>query len=370
MNCVDLVRRGLAAALLGALAACGGSSSTTTITGPGIGDGSSVAEAHQDVPTGDNTTQIVVDAGPAGDFAIGAVNVPYVTVTVCAPGSAGRCVAVDHVFLDTGSIGLRLLASKVAELGLPAAAVPADAGSGTPAGAALECYPFVLGAVWGPLASADIQIAGERAASLPVQLIDDSAAPAYAAPSDCVAASNGQLMNSAASLQANGILGIGMLSLDCGLACVNGDYSSGYTLYWSCATTCVAAALPAPMQVQNPVTYFATDNNGTLIALPKLPAFGAGTVTGRLVFGIGTQSNNQIPPTATILHVDTNPADAAYLYLSTDVATNSYRQSYIDSGSNAYFFYDGDLSQACQNTTGGASSWYCPATVLQRTAVI
>ena len=370
MSCVDRLRLAMAAVLASALVACGGSSSTTTTTGPGGGDGTSVAEAHLDVPTGDNTTQITVDAGPAGGFALGAVNVPYVTVTVCTPGSASQCATIDHVFLDTGSIGLRLLGSKVAGLALPAVAVPADAASATPAGAALECYPFVLGAVWGPLASADLQIAGERAASLPVQVIDDAATPAHAAPADCVAASNGQLMNSAASLQANGILGVGMLAFDCGLACANGDYSSGYTLYYSCTTACVPAALPAPMQVHNPVTYFATDNNGTLIALPKLPAFGAGIATGRLVFGIGTQANNQLPSTATVVHVDANPADAAYLYFTTTVAANSYPDSYIDSGSNAYFFDDSGVARGCQNITGGASSWYCPATLLQRAAVV
>ena len=370
MSCVDALRRGLATALLAALAACGGSSSTTTITGPGVGGGTSVTEAHQDTPTGDNTTQIVIDAGPASSFAIGAVNVPYVTVTICAPGSAGQCVVVDHVFLDTGSVGLRLLKSKVANLGLPPMAVPANAATGTPAGAALECYTFVLGAVWGPLATADLQIAGERAASLPVQLIDDSTSPAPAAPAECVAASNGQLMNSAATLQANGILGVGMIAYDCGLACANGDYSSGYTLYYSCTATCVPAALPANLQVQNPVTYFATDNNGTLIALPKLPAFGAGTATGRLVFGIGTQTNNQIPATAAIMHVDVNPADSTYLYFTTTAASIRYPDSYIDSGSNAYFFDDASVAQGCQNTTGAASNWYCPATALQRTAVI
>lgn len=370
MSCTDLLRNAFGTTLLATLAACGGSTTTTTITGPGIGDGTSVAEAHVDVPTGDNTTQIVVDDGPSGSFAIGAVNVPYVTVTICAPGSTSQCATIDHVFLDTGSIGLRLLRSKVAALALPSVAVPADTTSGTPAGTALECYPFVLGAVWGPLASADLQIAGERAASLPVQLIDDSTTPAWPAPADCISASNGQLMNSAASLQANGILGIGMLAFDCGLACANGDYSSGYTLYYSCPATCVPAALPAPMQVRNPVTYFATDNNGTLIVLPKLPAFGAGTATGRLVFGIGTQANNQLPSTATVVHVDANPADADYLYFSTKVAANSYADSYIDSGSNAYFFDDSGLAKDCQNTTGGTSSWYCPATSLQRAAVI
>ena len=370
MSCVDPMRRALAAVLLSALAACGGSSTTTTISGPGVGDGTTVAEAHLDVPTGDNTTQIVIDAGPSGGFALGAVNVPYVTLTLCTPGSTTQCATIDHVFLDTGSIGLRVLKSRTAGLALPAVSVPADAATGTPAGAAVECYPFVLGAVWGPLATADLQIAGERAGSLPIQLIDDSPAPDHAAPADCVAASDGQLMNSAASLQANGILGIGMLSLDCGLICVAGDYSGGYTLYYACPSGCTAAAIPASLQVQNPVTFFATDNNGTLITLPKLPGLGAGTATGRLVFGIGTQTNNQLPPTASVVHVDANPADATYLYFSTSVASNNYPDSYVDSGSNAYFFDDATVSQGCQNTTGGASKWYCPASVLQRTAIV
>jgi len=371
MSCADQLRRAVCAALACALAACGGSSSTTTLTGPGVGDGTSVAEAHLDVPTGDNTTQIVVDAGPSGGFAIGAVNVPYVTVTVCEPGSTTHCVTIDHVFLDTGSIGLRLLKSKVASLALPSLAVPADAATATPAGPAVECYPFVLGAVWGPLASVDLQIAGEHAAGLPVQLIDDSTTPDYPAPADCVAASNGQLMNSAASLQANGLLGVGMLAYDCGLGCVKGDYSSGYTLYYACPTAgCMPAALPVSLQVHNPVTFFPVDNNGTIIALPKLPGLGAGTVTGRLVFGIGTQSNNQIAPTATTIFVDPDPASPSYLYFSTQVASNAYPDSYIDSGSNALFFEDASVAQGCQNTTGGTSHWYCPPALLQRTALI
>ena len=371
MSCVERLRHGLCAALLAALAACGGSSSTTTVTGPGVGSGTSVAEAHLDVPTGDNTTQILVDSGPAGSFALGAVNVPYVTITLCSPGSTTQCATIDHVFLDTGSIGLRVLRSKVASLALPPVAVPADTATATPAGAALECYPFVLGAVWGPVASVDLQIAGEHASSLAVQLIDDATTPAYSAPADCVAASNGQLMNTAASLQANGILGIGMLAYDCGLSCVNGDYSGGYTLYYACSTTtCVPAALPASLQIHNPVTYFPVDNNGTLIAMPKLPELGAGIVTGRLVFGIGTQSNNQIPATATLVFVDTNPADSTYLYFSTQVASNAYPDSYVDSGSNAYFFDDPGVPKTCQNTTGSTSDWYCPASVLQRAAVI
>ena len=41
-------------------------------------------------------------------------------MTLCKPGSASECVVIDHVFLDTGSIGLRLFRSAVASLSLPA----------------------------------------------------------------------------------------------------------------------------------------------------------------------------------------------------------------------------------------------------------
>ncbi|MGN6530114.1 MAG: DUF3443 family protein [Burkholderiaceae bacterium] len=373
MSFAERLRRAACAGLAAALAACGGgSSSTTTITGPGGDGGTSVAAAHQDTPTGDNTTQIVIDDGPSGAFALGAVNVPYVTVTVCAPGSTTQCATIDHVFLDTGSIGLRVLASKVAGLGLPAVAVAPDSATSTPAGTAVECYPFVLGAAWGPLAIADVQVAGERAGSLPVQVIDDASPPVYPVPADCTAAANGQLMDSAASLQANGIMGIGMLAYDCGATCANADYAGGYALYYSCTASagCAPAAMAVDAQVHNPVAAFPVDNNGTVILLPALPELGAGTATGRLVFGIGTRANNQLPTGATTLFVDPDPTHADYLYFSTRTATGTYPDSYIDSGSNAYFFADAALPANCQDTTGGQSSWYCPTGLLQRSAVV
>jgi hypothetical protein len=152
----------LAAATL-LLSACGGgTTSETTIIcrDPNV---CVAKEAVQDLPTGPNTTEIVVDIGPPGAFALGVTNVPYVTVTVCNPGSSTQCVTIDHILLDTGSYGLRLLKSKVNALALPSVPVAANAGNGTPAGDAAECYAFVLGAVWGPLATADVRIGGETA---------------------------------------------------------------------------------------------------------------------------------------------------------------------------------------------------------------
>ena len=47
-------------------------------------------------------------------------------------------------------------------------------------------------------------------------------------------------------------------------------------------------------QLPNPVALFSVDNNGTIIELPSIPAAGAATVAGSLIFGIGTQANNAL----------------------------------------------------------------------------
>jgi hypothetical protein len=139
--------------------------------------------------------------------------------------------------------------------------------------------------------------------------------------------------------------------------------------YFGCDAqgACVASAVPADLQVQNPVARFAVNNNGSMLVLPAVPALGAAVAKGRLVFGIGTQSNNQIAPMAQIFRVDPDPASASYLYLSTQVGSTSYPYAYIDSGSNGLFFDDLSISAAC---AGAGNGWYCPATTVSRNAVI
>ena len=60
-------------------------------------------------PPAVNVLTVTVDGGPAA--APGAINHAYVTVKVCVPGSQSQCTSVDHVLLDTGSFGLRLVRS-------------------------------------------------------------------------------------------------------------------------------------------------------------------------------------------------------------------------------------------------------------------
>jgi len=111
--------------------------------------------------------------------------------------------------------------------------------------------------------------------------------------------------------------------------------------------------------VQNPVAFFAADNNGVLIQLPAVSASTA-SVSGSLIFGIGTQSNNSLG-SAQVFAVDPSGN------FTTTFKGKAYPASFIDSGSNAYFFLD-------SNTTGLATclspdtGFYCPLSATSLTA--
>ena len=157
-----------------------------------------------------------------------------------------------------------------------------------------ECLQFADGYAWGAVANADIKISGENAASVPVQVIDDSAdARRPPHPGSCT--SNGASSNSVNAFDANGVLGVGEFVQDCGSACVNRPATM---IYYSCNSSCPADATSTTLaladQVANPVASFATDNNGVIVQLPAVPRYGAATANGALVFGIGTESNNNL----------------------------------------------------------------------------
>jgi hypothetical protein len=285
-----------------------------------------------------------VDLGPAA--AVGVVNTPYVSVTICVPGTS-NCQTIDHVTVDTGSSGLRVIASVLAaNLTLPAA----PDSTGQPLA---ECIAFADGYSWGAVRTADIEIAGERAGSVPIQVIGDPAFPGV--PADCSSA--GPAENTVAAFGANGILGVSVFREDCGSGCAATAIAGAY---YSCPVSgCVATAATLAQQVQNPVAHFATDNNGVVLQLPSIGSAGAANVTGALVFGIDTQSNNGLG-TATVLTVDSNNGNLTTLYNN-----QSLTSSFIDSGSNGLFFPDGGIP-VCTSTA--ASGFYCPATVQTRAA--
>jgi len=298
------------------------------------------------VPSGSNVASVVVDSGPENNF----INGIYTSVEVCAPGSTSNCATVPNVLVDTGSSGLRLLSSALPSLSLPSIDV-----SGNPL---QECIQFVdLSYIWGPVAQADVHLAGETASSVPIQLI--SASPAYAVPTSrlSLGTSGAVDLNTVQALGANGILGVGNLAQDCGSICTSA--ANGVPAYFSCPNgACQIASTPIADQLPNPVALFATDNNGVLISLPSVPLTGAATATGSLIFGIGTQSNNALG-SAQIYAVDAND-DFATTYNGVP-----YSSSYIDSGSNILYFLDSATLGI--NDCVDIQGIYCPNSTLNFT---
>jgi hypothetical protein len=269
---------------------------------------------------------------------------------VCLPGTS-TCQTISHVLVDTGSYGLRLLASALNGL-ITTAHYQQDPSTG--GNYIVECLPFADGYTWGPVASVDLYIGGEKASGLPINIIDDSAGGTLepAAPASC--SSQGNNIGSVDNLGANGILGVGLFSYDCGGYCtqpVSEQNASTNFLYYSCsATVCSPTSEPLAGQVINPVAMFPVDNNGVVMEMEAVGDSGATTASGKLIFGIGTQSNNALG-SATVLTTDDTGA------ITTFYKTQTLNGSFIDSGSNGLFFPDSSLAKC--GTSGGAASFYC-----------
>jgi len=326
----------ITAALCGALLFAGG-----------CGGGSSSTPPQTPPPTGSNVATLTVNAGPAGNYANGA----FTSVTVCTPG-ASTCQTIDGVLVDTGSSGLRLLSSIPLTISLP----QQNYSDGNPVA---ECLPFVIGYTWGPVQTADVEMAGEKASSVPVQVINETAFPL---PSTSLCASNpGGPSDTLNTLGANGIVGVGSFAQDCGGACALPPSTSqnptrNPNLYYECpAAGCTAIAESLTQQVANPVALFSTDNNGVIIELPAVSGPET-SLTGSLVFGIGTESNNGLNG-ATVYPVDDN---GNFITNFNNVPSS---QSFLDSGSNAFYFTDSAIP-----VCGDDPAFYCPNSTLSLSA--
>jgi hypothetical protein len=326
---------------LGFLVACGSSGTPVGVTPP--------------PPPGQNIQPISVNGGPLGNYANGA----FVSVEICLPGTT-TCQTINDVLVDTGSVGLRLLASQVT-INPPVL----NDGNGDNLN---NCIQFLDGSfLWGDVAQADIKMAGEVASSTSVQLIANPTG-GYLIPPGCTGINE----TTQQTLDANGILGVGPEPFDCGPGCDPVANAGGTPppVYYLCSanTGCVATFVPcgnvcqdtqaANAQITNPVFNFTGDNNGVILQLPSL-ASAAATVSGSLIFGIGTQSNNTLGSAAVLL---LNSSDEFTTSFSGQLLTSSF----IDSGSNGLFFpngietgFAGDTIPVCTDNT----SFYCPATL-------
>jgi Protein of unknown function (DUF3443) len=340
-----------------AVAGCGGSGSSTATT------------------TTINNTAILTASSGLNGLSGGIVNGLYITVTVCQRGTA-TCKQIDNVQVDTGSIGLRIVPAALGSVTLTPINV-----NGSPLE---ECIQYGdTSYSWGPLELGDVQIAGEKALNIPVQLLGQVTAPPPSAtqptaggvsclqstPSSSLPGTPPGNEDTVASLGSNGILGIGGFIFDCGNNCTTVAFTAGYPYYICPNGTCQAVGVPTADQAVNPVAQFtSTDNNGVMITLPTIASTGAVTVSGTMNFGIATRTDNALG-NAKIYALDqcgnfpTVTFNGA-TYSDTQCTNNTGGMGgFLDTGSNALYVSDANTLKTfgisdCASGTAGFG-FYC-----------
>ncbi len=315
------------------LAGCGGGGSSAGVSlvdppdppGPALAIRTSPPALLQ-VPPAPNVLPISLGRGPRGT----AFNAPFVSVTICIPGTA-TCQTIDQVLLDTASSGLRIAASALRSgMDLPSLRTAA----GAPVS---QCVPFASGAAWGSVRRADVRLAGEEAQAIPIQVYERAGPSSPPRPGACATASD-----LAQVIDANGVLGVGLRRQDCGAGC---ESASPAAVYFTCAGgPCTPAAVARGSQVGNPIAALGANSNGLAILLPRVPPGGSSAVTGAAILGIGTQPNNVLGAARVF-------APDAEGFLAARYKGATYR-SFLDTGTNSVRVPDADLPLC--------GEFYCP----------
>ena len=327
------------------LASCGSSSSNSTAPASAV----------------NNSVAVTVGFGPTGQ-AGGYVNGIFTTVNVCQHGTS-NCTTINNVLVDTGSVGLRILTSALGSVALNQI---------TESGNAIEeCIQYGdTSYSWGPMQLADVDIGGETASNIPVQLLGGTT---FTVPSSCLttpvnlALPNAGDEDTLASLGANGILGIAGSVVDCGSYCSSNIAGNPY--YICPSGVCEEVEVATDVQATNPIAAFtSSDKNGVMITLPAVGATGTVSVSGTMNFGIATQADNALG-SATIYAMDPcgdfpTVTYNGITYSDTACTTGAGGSGgFLDTGSNGLYVSDAStlaplgIFDCLQNTAG--SGFYC-----------
>jgi len=303
----------------------------------GCGSSGSSGPPGTSGPSGPNVLAITVN--PASASLCTFANALCTQVTICQPNTS-NCQTITDVLVDTGSSGLRIFASTVT-ITLPSSTMG-------------ECLYFGSATDWGRVQSADVVLGGEPSVFVPIHVIDPTFAGQYTSGGQPASNVCGVAVvdSSPSQVGFNGILGVGLFPFDSGF-------------YYNCASLpCTAVAVAPSQQIQNPVGLLPVDNNGVIVTLPPVPASGSPAVTGSLILGIGTESNNQ-PSGVTVLPTNSLGQIVTRFHPMPSVSTQNV--GIIDSGSSVLFFSDSLLSiPLCP---GSLSFLYCPVSPLNFSAV-
>jgi hypothetical protein len=343
------------AAMVG-MTACGGGSGSSSSTTP-------------TTPAASNSVTLTAGIFPGSNY----FNEVFTTVTICAPGTS-TCQAIPNVLVDTGSVGLRIIASALTTLPQTSLGKIQDSTQDQ----LQECIQYGdTSYSWGPMWVADVEVGGEKASSVAVQVIGGNAGnPTFAnVPSTCIATpvqagtpgTPPGNEDTPTTFGANGVLGVGTYAYDCGSGCTNvptggvaGNDYTGYP-YYICPTggTCEVVGVPTQYQAVNVVAFFSSsDNNGELITLPSVPAAGAASVTGTMTFGVGTQSDNALPSSVTVYALNSNESIPTVTY--NGVGYTNF--NLLDSGSNTLDI--GDSATLGIPDCSDSPGLYCPASTV------
>jgi hypothetical protein len=332
------------------------SATTVIVTAQSVGSSATGSLQITVLPSGagPNVTTVEVNGGPVPGLVY--PNAAFTSVTLCNPSSS-VCQTIDGILVDTGSSGLRILQSEIPLLSLHSFV---DGNGNT----LQNCNSQVDGSyLWGPVSLFDVYVGGEVASSVPIQVISSAN---ITVPASC--SNGGTNENTAQLLGANGILGVGPEPTDCTVGGIN--YCDGVAqpippnLYYTCpsvgcATGDSAVIVSKQQQVANPIPFFTStssgsDTNGVILQLPAVSG-NETSLNGLMIFGIGTEANNALG-SATIFTLDSSD------HFTTLFGSQTLTSSFIDSGSNGFFFPD-TLPTCAVNT-----QYFCPSSVTNLSA--
>jgi len=306
------------------------------------------------LPTGTNVITVTVDGSQcSGNVNTEYANEPCASVTICTPGKT-TCSTIKNLLVDTGSYGLRVFSSVLNSAGLMGTQIASGSGK------LGECVGFGDGSSeFGPVELFDVTLGGEsKISGLPILVINDTNLAGFNNPPSACNSSNSTPDSSPSATGFNGILGVGLFDKDCGVDCAS-EANNG--MYFSCTSSgCANAAVSLTQQVRNPVAALSSDNNGVILMLPPPPNAGAPSLTGALILGIGTKSNNAPA------NVQAYPADedGNFTSLFGSFSTTALT-SFIDSGSSILFFpwpppNQPSLASQFPDCTGDSNGFFCP----------
>jgi hypothetical protein len=296
----------------------------------GSGSGASSNNTQPTPAVARNAMALVVNSGPVPS--VRSADRAFTSVTICPPGS-GNCQTIPGILVDSGSFGLRLFAQTVS------VSLPSITDGGIPIG---ECAPFASAVVaWGPMVSANVILGGEPGVTVPIQIMADSSFAQ--APSSC--SSLGVVWSGPADPSAgvNGVLGVGVFPTD-----------RGAGLYFACPAnaSCEQINETPSQDAADPIAFLPADNNGVQFQLPAVGANGAAVVSGQLLMGIGTRSNNGLGSAA--VYSTDNVGNFSTIFNGQKLPA-----SFVDSGSNGLFFEDAQIG-TCPSDPG----FFCPPSTL------